>query len=141
MNSSFRWSLIMTIAGCMLGAAVLSPPAHARHHERDLRSQRYYGRSSAPIFSTIRAVDARQRGAITRYAGTRRPIYRHSRWSSAPSFTTIRTVYGRRPFYRHRYGSVWQPAVVPFTTMRVAGARQYYGYAAPRRWRHRHRRH
>ena len=60
MNSSFRGSLLATVAGCMLGAAVLSPPAQARHHEYNQRIQRYYGRTSAPIFSTIRAVDARR---------------------------------------------------------------------------------
>jgi hypothetical protein len=136
MNSSFRGSLLAAVAGCMLGAAVLSPPAQGRHHEHDQRIQRYYGRTSAPIFSTIRAVDARQGRSYYRHG------YRYNRWSSAPSFTTIRTFdTGWRPYYRRRYRSVWRPVTPLFPTMRVAGSRQYYGYVRPRRWRHRHHRH
>jgi hypothetical protein len=166
MNGSLRWSLMMVV-GCMLGAAVIAPPAHAKHHNHDQRSQRYQGQSSAPLFNTMRAVDARQGRPVYQR------VYRYRGRTYAPS-TTRTSDARRRAYYRRRYGytlqpstsyvwqpsggyvwqpgvsSVWQPVSPSYSTMRVAGARQYYRSAASRRWRstrgagtrhHRHYRH
>jgi hypothetical protein len=103
MNSSLRWSLMMVV-GCMLGAAVIAPPAHAKHHHQDQRSQRYYGQSPAPLFDTMRAVDARQGRPVYQR------VYRYRGRTYVPSVTTTRTINARRRvYYRRRYGYVLQP--------------------------------